>query len=270
MAADSFPLLLDGKVVVVCGIGPGLGRALAVQSARAGADVVLAARTEGLSKEVAAEITAMGRRAVTVMTDVTDDELAAGLPAAALEAFGRVDALVNNAFAIPPLTSLGDVDLDAVRAGFETDVFGALRMTRLFTPALAASRGSVVMISSAVLRHSRLPYGRYKMAKSALLGMAQSLATELGPQGIRVNSVAPGLHLGRLAEVVLRRAGEAARGAWQQVYDETAATIDLRRLPEPGEVADAVVFLASDLARAITGQCLDVNCRRVPPLSGPS
>ncbi|MGA8457652.1 MAG: SDR family NAD(P)-dependent oxidoreductase, partial [Streptosporangiaceae bacterium] len=94
MAADSAPLLLSGKVVVVCGIGPGLGRALAVQSARAGADVVLAARTEGLSKEVAAEITAMGRRAVTVMTDVTDDELAAGLPAAALEAFGRVDALV--------------------------------------------------------------------------------------------------------------------------------------------------------------------------------
>jgi NAD(P)-dependent dehydrogenase (short-subunit alcohol dehydrogenase family) len=80
--ADSLPLLLRGKVVVVCGIGPGLGRALAVQSARAGADVVLASRTEGLSKEVAAEITAMGRRAVTVMTDVTDDELAAGLPGA--------------------------------------------------------------------------------------------------------------------------------------------------------------------------------------------
>ena len=115
MAADSAPLLLSGKVVVVCGIGPGLGRALAVQSARAGADVVLASRTEGLSKEVAAEITAMGRRAVTVMTDVTDDELAAGLPAAALEAFGRVDALVNNAFAIPPLTSLGDIDLNGLR-----------------------------------------------------------------------------------------------------------------------------------------------------------
>jgi NAD(P)-dependent dehydrogenase (short-subunit alcohol dehydrogenase family) len=95
------PALLAGKVVVVCGIGPGLGRAIAVQSARAGADVVLAARTEGLAKEVAAEVSSLGRRAVTVMTDVTDDELAAGLPAAALEAFGRVDALVNNAFAIP-------------------------------------------------------------------------------------------------------------------------------------------------------------------------
>jgi NAD(P)-dependent dehydrogenase (short-subunit alcohol dehydrogenase family) len=252
--------MLRDKVVVVCGVGPGLGRAIALQSARAGADLVLAARTEARVKEVAAEVEALGRRAVAAVTDVTDDALAAGLPAAALDAFGRVDALVHNAFAIPPITELASADLAAVRAGFETSVLGALRMTRLFTPALAASRGSVVMINSAVLRHSRLTFGPYKMAKSALLALASSLATELGPQGIRVNSVAPGYiwagslkwYFGQLA----RQRGVTV----QQVYDETAAAIDLRRLPEPDEVADAVVFLASDLARAITGQCLDVNC----------
>jgi NAD(P)-dependent dehydrogenase (short-subunit alcohol dehydrogenase family) len=253
-------MILQDKVVVVCGVGPGLGRAIARQSARAGADVVLAARTERWSEEAAAEITALGRRAVTAVTDVTDDALAAGLPELALEAFGRVDALVNNAFAIPPITDLADVDLDQVRAGFETNVLGALRMTRLFAPALAETRGSVVMVNSAVLRHSRLTFGPYKMAKSALLALAQSLATELGPRGIRVNSVAPGYiwagslkwYFGQLA----RHRGVTR----QQVYDETAATIDLRRLPEPDEIADAVVFLASGLARAITGQCLDVNC----------
>jgi NAD(P)-dependent dehydrogenase (short-subunit alcohol dehydrogenase family) len=252
--------MLQDKVVVVCGVGPGLGRAIALRSARAGADVVLAARTETRLKEVAAEVSALGRRAAAVVTDVTDDALAAGLPAAALDAFGRVDALVHNAFAIPPIADLASADLDAVRVGFETSVIGALRMTRLFTPALAASRGSVVMINSAVLRHSRLAFGPYKIAKSALLALASSLATELGPQGIRVNSVAPGYiwagslkwYFGQLA----RRRGITV----QQVYDETAAAIDLRRLPEPDEVADAVVFLASDLARAITGQCLDVNC----------
>ena len=253
-------MLLAGKVVVVCGIGPGLGRALAVQSARAGADVVLAARGERWAKEVAAEVTALGRKAVTAVTDVTNQDLAERLPPVALEAFGRVDVLVNNAFAIPPFTDLAEVDLDAVRAGFETSVIGALRMTRLFTPALASSGGSVVMINSAVLRHSRLTFGAYKMAKSALLSLAESLATELGPQGIRVNSVAPGYiwasslkwYFGELAK---------QRGVTRQdVYDETAATIDLRRLPEPDEIADAVVFLASDMARAITGQCLDVNC----------
>ena len=264
MAADPAhvpgPPLLRDKVVVLCGVGPGLGRAIALRSARAGADLVLAARTESRLKEVAAEVAALGRRAVIAVTDITDDDLAAALPAAALSEFGRVDALVNNAFAIPPITDLGDVDLDAVRAGLETNVIGTLRMTRLFTPALAESEGSVVMVNSAVLRHSRRTFGAYKMAKSALLALAQSLATELGPQGIRVNTVAPGYiwagslkwYFGQLA----RQRGVRVR----QVYEETAATIDLRRLPEPDEIADAVVFLASPMARAITGQCLDVNC----------
>jgi NAD(P)-dependent dehydrogenase (short-subunit alcohol dehydrogenase family) len=254
------PPLLRDKVVVVCGVGPGLGRAIALQSARAGADLVLAARTESRLKEVAGEVTALGRRAVTAVTDITDAAAAEVLPRVALAEFGRVDALVNNAFAIPPLTELGGADLDAVRAGLETNVIGTLRMTRLFTPALAESKGSVVMINSAVLRHSRLTFGPYKMAKSALLALAQSLATELGPQGIRVNTVAPGYiwagslkwYFGELA----RQRGVRTR----QIYEETAATIDLRRLPEPDEIADAVVFLASPMARAITGQCLDVNC----------
>jgi NAD(P)-dependent dehydrogenase (short-subunit alcohol dehydrogenase family) len=251
--------LLAGTVVVVSGVGPGLGRSIALQSARAGADVVLAARTASRLDEVAKEVTALGRRAVAIPADITDDESAAGLADAALAAFGRVDTLVNNAFAIPPMTSLADADLAALRAAFDTNVIATLRLTRLFTAALAAHRGSVVMINSAVLRHSRLPFGGYKMAKSALLAVAQSLATELGPRGIRVNSVAPGYiwagslkwYFGYLAE---------QRGVdRQQIYDETAATTDLRALPEPDEVADAVVFLASSMARAITGQCLDVN-----------
>ena len=251
--------LLAGTVVAVSGVGPGLGRSIALQSARAGADLVLAARTASRLDEVAKEVTALGRRAVTIPTDIADEASAAHLAQAALAAFGRVDTLVNNAFAIPPLTSLADADLAALQAAFDTNVIATLRLTRLFTPALAASRGSVVMINSAVLRHSRLPFGGYKMAKSALLAVAQSLATELGPQGIRVNSVAPGYiwagslkwYFGYLAE---------QRGVdRQQIYDETAATTDLRALPEPDEVADAVVFLASSMARAITGQCLDVN-----------
>ncbi|MGE5287569.1 MAG: SDR family oxidoreductase [Micromonosporaceae bacterium] len=252
-------MLLRDKVVVVSGVGPGLGRAIAIQSARAGADVVLAARTASRLDEVAREVGALGRRGVAVPADITDDDSAAHLTEAALDAFGRVDALVNNAFVWPPMTALANVSIDDVRAAFETNVLGALRLTRMFAPALAASKGAVVMINSAALRHSRLTFGAYKMAKTALLALAQSLATELGPQGIRVNSVAPGYiwadsvkwYFGYLAK---------QRGVdRQQIYDETAATIDLRRLPEPDEIADAVVFLASGMARAITGQCLDVN-----------
>jgi NAD(P)-dependent dehydrogenase (short-subunit alcohol dehydrogenase family) len=253
-------MLLRDKVVVVSGVGPGLGRSIALRCAAAGADVVLAARTAARLDEVAQEVAAAGRRALAVPADITDDGSAAHLAEAALSAFGRVDALVNNAFGMPPMVDLGDVDLAAIAAGFETNVTAALRLTRLLTPALAASGGSVVMINSMVLRHSRRGFGPYKMAKAALLALAQSLATELGPLGIRVNSVAPGYiwagtlkwYFGYLAE---QRGVPAA-----QVYDETAAMTDLRRLPEPDEIADAVVFLASGLARAITGQCLDVNC----------
>lgn len=252
--------LLEGTVVVVSGVGPDLGRAIALRCARAGADLVLAARTKSRLDEVAGEITALGRRAVAVPADITDGASAAGLAEAAVAAFGRVDSLVHNAFAIPPMTALADADLGTFRTAYETNVLAALNLTRLLTPALAEHDGSVVMINSAVLRHSRVTFGGYKMAKSALLALAQSLATELGPRGIRVNSVAPGwIWGGTLQWYFGHLAGQ--RGVDRQVvYDETAALTDLRRLPEPDEIADAVVFLASPMARAITGQCLDVNC----------
>ncbi|MCW2877887.1 MAG: short-chain dehydrogenase [Sphaerisporangium sp.] len=250
---------LQDKVVVVSGVGPGLGRSIAVRSALAGADIVLAARTESVLAEVAEEVAKTGRRAVAVPTDITDDASAEKLVKVALESFGRVDTLVNNAFAIPPMDDLVNVDLDAIRTGFETNVYAALRLTRLFAPELAETGGSVVMINSVVLRHSKPTFGPYKMAKASLLALAQSLSTELGPKGVRVNTVAPGYiwtdGLKAYFEYLASERGVPA----QQVYDEVAAGIDLRRLPGPDEVADAVVFLASPLARAVTGHCLDVN-----------
>lgn len=253
-------MLLQDKVVVVAGVGPGLGRSIALQSARAGADVVLAARTASRLDEVAKEIAALGRRGLAIPTDITDEGATAHLAEAALDAFGHVDALAYNALAMPPIADLADVSLAAIRTSLDANVVAALQLTRLFVPALAATRGSVVMINSMVVRYSQRTMGPYKIAKAALLAMAQSLATELGPQGIRVNSVAPGhiwgdslkWYFGYLAK---KRGVDA-----QQIYDETAAAIDLGKLPEPDEIADAVVFLASGMARAITGQCLDVNC----------
>ncbi len=253
-------MLLQDKVVVVAGVGPGLGRAIALQSARAGADVVLAARTASRLDEVAKEVTDLGRRAVAIPTDITDDGATARLAEAALDAFGRVDALVFNALAMPPIADLTEVDLDAIRAALDANVVAALQLTRLFIPALATTRGSVVMINSMVVRYSQRTMGPYKLAKAALLALAQSLATELGPRGIRVNSVAPGHIWADSLKWYFGYLGKKRGVDAQQIYDETAAAIDLGRLPEPDEIADAVVFLASGMARAITGQCLDVNC----------
>jgi len=139
-------------------------------------------------------------------------------------------------------------------------VLGALRLTQAFTPALAESGGSVVNVNSMVIRHSQAKYGAYKMAKSALLAMSQSLATELGDHGIRINSVAPGYIWGdTLKSYFTHQAGKYGTTV-EQIYDATAANSDLKRLPTEDEVASAILFLASDLASGITGQTLDVNC----------
>jgi len=251
--------MLQNKVVVVSGIGPGLGRSLALRSAQNGADVVLVARTESRLSEVAKEVEATGRRALVVPTDITDEASAETLAKITLETFGRVDTLINSAFAVPPMADLVEVDLADVRSGFETNVFAALRLTRLFTPALAEAKGSVIMVNSVVLRHSKQNFGAYKMSKAALLSLAQTLSTELGPKGIRVNTIAPGYIWTDAVKAWFNFQAEERGVPMQEVYDEVAANIDIRRIPEPAEIADAVMLLASDLARAITGQCLDVN-----------
>ena len=253
-------MYLQDKVLVVSGVGPDLGRQIAVRGAAAGADVVLAARTASRLEDVAAEIKELGRRALVVPTDMTVEADAERLATAAVEEFGKVDALVHNALVMPPIADLAKVDLDAVQAGFNNNVISALRMTRLFIPALAATSGSVVMVNSMVVRFSQRTMGPYKMAKASLLAMAQSLATELGPQGIRVNSVAPGHIWGESLKWYFGYLAKKRGVDPDEIYPETAANIDLGRLPEPDEIADAVLFLASPLARAITGQCLDVNC----------
>ena len=166
-------MMLRDKVVVVAGVGPGLGRAIALASAREGADVVLAARTTARLDDVAKEVTGLGRRGLAVTADLADAAAAEHLAAAAQDAFGHVDALVYNALAMPPIKDLGDVSLDALGASFDGNVVAALRLIRLFTPLLAESRGSVVMISSMVVRFSQRTMGPYKLTKAAMLAMAQ-------------------------------------------------------------------------------------------------
>jgi NAD(P)-dependent dehydrogenase (short-subunit alcohol dehydrogenase family) len=252
--------LLQDKVVVLSGVGPGLGRSLGELMGDAGADLVLASRTEARLEKAAAVVREKGRRAVVVPTDITDEDACRNLVERSLEEFGRVDVLVNNAFAIPPMMPLTELGHDALRTSHETNVLAPLRLTTLFTDALADSSGSVVMINSAVLHHSRVEFGGYKLAKGALLHMASSLATELGFRGVRVNTVAPGWIYENVQKAYFDWLASERGVTHQEVYDEIASTTDLRRLPTPEEVANAVIFLASDLASGITGQCLDVNC----------
>ncbi|MFD0900319.1 SDR family oxidoreductase [Actinomadura sediminis] len=251
--------LLRDKVVVVSGAGPGLGRATAVRCAAAGADVVLAARDAGRLAAIAAEVEALGRRALAVPTDITDAAAAEALAGRAVDAFGHVDALVNNAAAPTPPADLMSLEADSVTAGLAVDVVAPLRLTQLFADRLAERGGSVVMVASSVIRESPRSLGVYKMAKTALTTLTQALSSELGPRGVRVNTIAPGLIWADAVKTHFAHAARERGVPVQRVYDETAAGIDRRRLQEPEEVADAIVFLLSDLARAVTGHCLDVN-----------
>lgn len=252
--------LLEDKVVVISGVGPALGSTLARRCAGAGADLVLAARTVGRLEQVAEEVAGLGRRAVCVGTDITDGEQVDNLVARSLEAYGRVDVLINNAFRVPSMKPLAATSFEHIREAIELTVLGALRLTQGFTPALTDTDGSVVNVNSMVIRHSQAKYGAYKMAKSALLAMSQSLATELGEAGIRVNSVVPGYIWGDTLKGYFAHQAGKYNMTVEQIYDATAAASDLKRLPTEDEVASAVLFFASELSSGITGQTLDVNC----------
>ena len=252
--------LLEGKVVVISGVGPALGTTLARRFAEQGADLVLAARTVERLEDVAKQVTDMGRRAVSIGTDITDEDQVNNLISESLDAYGKVDVLINNAFRVPSMKPFANTTFDHIRETIELTVLGALRLIQGFTPALAEAKGSVVNVNSMVVRHSDPKQGAYKMAKSALLAMSESLASELGGQGIRVNSVLPGYIWGGTLQGYFEHQAAKYGTTVDEIYRAAAANSDLKRLPTEDEVASAILFMASDLSSGITGQTLDVNC----------
>jgi NAD(P)-dependent dehydrogenase (short-subunit alcohol dehydrogenase family) len=253
-------LLLTDQAVVVSGVGPGLGRALALRCADHGAKVVLVARSAARLDDVAREIDSRGGIAVPVPADASSREGSDLVVRMALSAFGRIDGLLNNAAVIPPLAPMSAIDDDIVRATLEGNFATAYRLTRAVLPSMRSEgRGSVVMVASAVFRHPKVGFGAYNVAKHALVGFARSLALELGPEGIRVNTLAPGKIAGDRLESYFAERAPALGVEVGVVRERYVENIALRRLPEPEEYADAAVFLLSDLSRAITGHVLDAN-----------
>ena len=248
------------RVAIVSGIGPGLGRSSALGLAHDGATIVLAARNAERLASVADEVRAIGGDALAVATDLSNAGDRARLIERAVESYGRIDVLVNNAFAMGPMNPMLETGVEPWREAFEVNVFGTMDLT------LGAVRvmqghggGSIVMISSQAIRRTAPRRGAYAASKSALLAATNVLANEVGPMGIRINSVVPGQiwadQLRTFYEEVAARRGVEV----QSVVDGVARDMALRRIPLADEIADAVVYLASDRASAITGQALDVN-----------
>jgi NAD(P)-dependent dehydrogenase (short-subunit alcohol dehydrogenase family) len=252
--------LLGGKVCVVSGVGPGLGRQAARALAAHGADVVLAARREANLEEVLAEVTELGARALAVPTNIVDADACTALMAAAAEAFGGIDVVVNNAFRSDVFQSFEDVDLAIWRKIMEVNLFGTLQMTKAALPHLRSrGGGSVVNVASMVTRQPQPAQGGYAISKGALLTATRVLAYELGPSNIRVNAVVPGWMAGPSVDMYIEMTSSGRGVPPQEVIDELNARVPLGRIPSDADVAGAIVYLASDLSAAMTGQALDTN-----------
>jgi NAD(P)-dependent dehydrogenase (short-subunit alcohol dehydrogenase family) len=253
-------MLLKDKVAIVSGVGPGLGKEIALAFAREGADLVLGARTEPYLAEVQAEIEGLGRRARYAPTDITDQTQCDRLVRTATDEFGRVDVLVNNAFAPDVFQLFEDVDLDAWRRIVDVNLFGSLQLTKAVIPVMKdQGGGSIVFVNSMIIRKILPLQGGYATSKGALMTAAQVLAKELGPHKIRVNSIVPGWMWGPSVQGYFAMTEKHTGKAVQEQYDEIASQIALGLIPTDDDCANAAVFFASDLSSVITGQALDVN-----------
>jgi NAD(P)-dependent dehydrogenase (short-subunit alcohol dehydrogenase family) len=257
-------MLLQDKVVIVSGVGPGLGQANARALAREGARVVLAARNAEYLGQVQKEIESDGGRAVAIPTNLVDPDQIRALVDGTIDAYGRLDGLVNNAFRMDTFEPFEAVDLVKWRKIFEVNVWGALGLTQSCLPHLkkaAAEHGdaSVVFIISMSMRKIRALEGGYSASKAAIQTAAKTMAVELGPRGVRVNCVAPGWIGGPNVETFIEMDSAGRNVAPDVVRGEIEERIPLGLIPPQDDIANAVVFFASPWSRVVTGQTLDVN-----------
>ncbi|MBC9727553.1 SDR family oxidoreductase [Streptomyces sp. TRM68367] len=253
--------LLAGKTVVVSGVGAGLGRQVAAAVVRDGGHAVLGARTETNLAKTAADLDPDGGRTAYRATDIADEEQCAALAELARDRFGRIDAVIHVAALDGHFGGLEDADFEAWRSVIDVNLLGTLRMTRACLPGLKPGGGSVVFVGtqSAVAAPSQLRQAAYAASKGALTSAMYSLARELGPYRIRVNTVLPGWMWGPPVQTYVRMAARREGVPEAEVLGRLTGRMALPELATDGEVADAAAFLASDRARAITGQSLLVN-----------
>ena len=248
------------RVAIVTGVGPGIGRSSALALARDGCDVAIAARSADYLDEVVEELEALGVGALAVPTDTGDVEQCRSLVERTAEHFGRLDVLVGSAAKGGPNHTIMSSDLDDWQASWQVNVLGPLELARTAVPHMqAVGGGAIVMVSTLAVRAINAGQGSYAATKGALTIAAQTLAREVGHDGIRVNVVVPGFVPGPSTEPMFARLAERSASTPDAVKASMAAQTALKRLPTPDDIADAVVFLASERARSITGQTLDVN-----------
>lgn len=244
-----------GKSVLVTGAGRGIGSAIARAFAAEGADVLVNyLRNEAAAAETVAACEAAGGGGVAIQADVSQASDAQTLVDATCEAFGKIDVLVNNAFRPyvfdPEKRKLHwDLEWEDYQGQFEGAVRSAHNMSKAASETLARGDGAIVNIATNLVARPVVPYHDYATAKAALVGFTRTLAAELGPLGVRVNAVAPGLVYPT----------DASRDVKETVKEAIIAATPLRRIATPEDVTGPTLFLASPWASFMTGQTLYVD-----------
>jgi len=244
---------LDGKVVLITGASRGIGEAIAHASFEAGAKVVLASRKQPDLDRVAGEIDASGERVLASACHTGKADNIAALFDAAIEKFGQVDALINNAATNPYFGPMIDCSDKAFDKTFEVNTRGYFFVAREFIKRLRARKGtsgSIVNVASIAGMRAAPMQGVYGMTKAAVISMTQTMAYELGSSGIRVNAICPGLVETRFAAALVSN---------PTIHDQVVGRTPLGRHGQPPEIAGAAVYLASDASSFMTGQAMVID-----------
>jgi 3-oxoacyl-[acyl-carrier protein] reductase len=245
-----------GQVILVTGASRGIGAAIAKTFAREGAMVVVNyMRNHQAAQDVVTQCQQLGGDAWALAADVRSTEAVNDMVAQVLGDTGRIDAVINNAFS--PYTfdpdhrqRFGDVAWQAYQTQFEGAVHAAYNVCQAVLPHFKQrGQGSIVNLTSDLVDRPSIAYHDYTTAKAALVGFSRNLAADLGPWGIRVNCVAPGLVTPT----------DSSRATKESVKDTLIAQTPLGRLATPDDVTGPVLFLASDWSRFVTGQVLTVD-----------
>ncbi len=249
MIRDRFSM--TGRTALVTGASRGIGRAIALAFAEQGADLVLSSRRRDGLEAVAGETRALGRRAWVIPANVSQEDSIGALASEIAQEGLEIDVLVNNAGVNPVMAGVLDLAPSAWRKVFDANVTGAFLLTQYVGRQMVErGRGAIVNVASTGGLRAGPGLAAYNASKAALIHLTKVTALELGPRGVRVNCVAPGLIETRMAEALFRN--EAG-------YGEYVARNPLRRHGQPEEVAAAALLLASDAGSYINGEVLVVD-----------